>query len=661
MKKLFAVLLALCLVVGMVPVLALADEGEAASSDELYYYWDNWEEFFESPYYEYWYLGGWSDEDARWEYLYSHYPWWAGQHEWWGKAAYVNGQAYDTFDAALAAAKTASGATIYVARDVSLSSDLELEDVSLVGPRRGVSFYGDNVVVKGGSVTLKNISLNAALEVEGGTAWADNVDVYCAAADVNVAAGATFYMYDNCGIDYIAAAKGATVSTSLTAYAQADGSTVYTDDVTAFGVAVAGGKVYETVAAALAANDSVKVIASVSENISVAAGKTVTIARGVTVSGSVSGDGTVYNYGTISGVVSCDRVYSFVDIGTVPAGATVTVWASRDGWHDWDWRYHNWYWADRYAVNNTGVNGEYLLSDGWYCYRVAASGYETEYGWFKVESAAKAFTVSLEGTPSHRVSVDYAAGGSAKVEDLYYTVGSYVYITVNPSAGYQLDTLTVKMPNGYTVDVEYYKTNTYRFVMPDTNVTVTPSFKFVNTPFADVRTTDWFYDDVCYVYWNDIMDGVSAAAFAPDANTTRAMVVTTLYRMAGSPAVSGASKFTDVASGSWYASAVAWASANGIVTGRSETVFDPNASVTREELVSMLYRYAKLRGYDVSVGESTNILSYKDISSLSEYAIAAMQWACGADIIDGTGSGYLSPKGTATRAQLAAMLTRLAG
>ena len=160
-----------------------------------------------------------------------------------------------------------------------------------------------------------------------------------------------------------------------------------------------------------------------------------------------------------------------------------------------------------------------------------------------------------------------------------------------------------------------------------------------------------------YVYQNGLMTGTSATTFAPDGTMTRAMLVTILHRQAGAPQVNYALPFDDVAEGAWYTEAVRWAASEGIVTGMSATAFEPNAPITREQFAAILYRYAQKTGADVSAGEDTNILSYADALDVSEYAVPAMQWACGAGIVNGVG-GRLDPGGSATRAQTAAMLMR---
>ena len=163
-------------------------------------------------------------------------------------------------------------------------------------------------------------------------------------------------------------------------------------------------------------------------------------------------------------------------------------------------------------------------------------------------------------------------------------------------------------------------------------------------PFYDVPTSAWYYSAVKYVYDNKLMDGVDTYVFAPNDTLTRAMVWTIIARMSGVDTTGGAN---------WYAKAQEWVVVNGISDGEN-----PTAAITRQELVTMLYRYAQIKGYDVSVGESTNILSYVDATSISEYAMSAFQWACGSGLTEGDENGALTPLATATRAQAAAMIMR---
>ena len=179
-------------------------------------------------------------------------------------------------------------------------------------------------------------------------------------------------------------------------------------------------------------------------------------------------------------------------------------------------------------------------------------------------------------------------------------------------------------------------------------------------PFTDVKKTDWCFSEVAQVYADGVMGGTSGTTFSPNGTLTRGQAAAILYRMAGSPAVTSAASFSDVASDAYYANAVSWAAGQEIVTGYADGTFAPNRVITREQLAAILYRYAKSAGADVSVGEDTNILSYQDAESIAAYAVPAMQWAAGSGVLSGTSASTLSPKGTATRAQTAVILVRFA-
>ena len=204
---------------------------------------------------------------------------------------------------------------------------------------------------------------------------------------------------------------------------------------------------------------------------------------------------------------------------------------------------------------------------------------------------------------------------------------------------------SIRLTRNTTVYAGWEKTH----VNPDTGAWA--------NPFTDVSENDWFYEDVALCNLLDLMKGTSDTTFCPNATTTRGMIVTILYRLEGEPTVSGINHFTDVASGKYYTNAITWAAENQIVGGYGGGLFGPEDAITREQLATILYNYAKYKTYDVSVGEDTNILSYNDAFDISEYAIPAMQWACGAGIIQGD-AGNLMPKDGATRAQAAAMLIR---
>lgn len=182
-------------------------------------------------------------------------------------------------------------------------------------------------------------------------------------------------------------------------------------------------------------------------------------------------------------------------------------------------------------------------------------------------------------------------------------------------------------------------------------------YVIVSFPFTDFDMDNWYYQDVAYVWSTGLMNGTGVDTFSPGAITSRGQIVTILWRLESEPKA-GACAFTDVPAGAYYEQAIAWAAENGIVNGINETSFQPDASITREQFATILYCYAKdYKGYDVSIGEDTNILSYVDAFDISEYAIPAMQWACGSGLINGSGD-TLMPTGHAIRAQAAAILHR---
>ncbi|MFQ7688910.1 MAG: S-layer homology domain-containing protein [Butyricicoccus sp.] len=269
---------------------------------------------------------------------------------------------------------------------------------------------------------------------------------------------------------------------------------------------------------------------------------------------------------------------------------------------------------------------------------------------------------SSSGKTTYKVTTSAVNNGGVNASPSSAEKGAVITITLSPDKGYKLDKLTVTDGSGKTVSTVKKSDTVYTFTMPASAVKVGVSYvKATETPsetkFNDVSANDWFASAVDYVTGKGMMNGTADNTFSPKANTTRGMVVTVLYRLENQPSTSAAS-FTDVASGAYYANAVAWANANGIVSGYGSGKFGPNDKVTREQLAAILYRYAQYKKYDVSVGEDTNILSYDDAQSISSYAIPAIQWACGAGVVTGKSGSKLDPKGNATRAEVAAMLMR---
>lgn len=243
--------------------------------------------------------------------------------------------------------------------------------------------------------------------------------------------------------------------------------------------------------------------------------------------------------------------------------------------------------------------------------------------------------------------------------------GSFVIVTRHPRATVSALTntrniwsFTVTAEDGVTTAVYTVTVNTAALpepITPGVDNKKPASKPEVKLPFTDVSTSDWFYDDVAFVYENGLFSGTDSRSFSPNASMTRAMLVTVLYRLEGEPTVTGRSSFTDVRSGAYYEKAVIWAAANGIVTGTDSTSFSPDAKVTREQLAAILYRYAQYRKLDTDASAKLN--SFTDADSVSAYASEALGWAVSEGLINGA-SGKLMPKGDATRAQVAAILHR---
>ena len=257
--------------------------------------------------------------------------------------------------------------------------------------------------------------------------------------------------------------------------------------------------------------------------------------------------------------------------------------------------------------------------------------------------------------PNYKITVAATQGGAVTADPTAAKAGTTVTLTPVPDRGYQVGTVAVTDRFGDPVAVTENADGTYTFTMPNGQVTVTVTFEQAPLPFPDVAEGDWFYDAVRYAYETGLMDGVGDNLFAPNSQTTRAQLVTILYRLEGEPEVSGTSGFTDVEAGTWYADAVAWAAENGIVNGVNDTEFAPGDDLTRQQLVTILYRYAESKGYDVSA--SADLSGYPDAGQVQDYAQPAMAWAVAEGIVEGV-DGNLNPTGDATRAQIATILMR---
>lgn len=305
-----------------------------------------------------------------------------------------------------------------------------------------------------------------------------------------------------------------------------------------------------------------------------------------------------------------------------------------------------------YAMNSLSISERNYWGssvDYWQSWK-----HDNVYYFYMPDSDVNLYVDFTEAVSEHIVYVDRAANGLLKADTTWAADGQIVYVTATPDTGYVLSSLFVKTAKGDQLKVyEAKKTGTYYFYMPDQYVTVSAYFAPAASalPFNDVAYTSWYYDAVKFVYDKGIMDGVSYYRFAPDATITRGMVVTMLWRMAGEP-YEAAAGFTDVAAGRYYTTAVAWAARNGIVEGMTATTFAPDQAITREQLASILYRYAKWLGFS---GYGSDISGYTDAGKVSSYAYDAMSWAVRSGVVTGTSARVLDPQGTASRAAAAQM------
>lgn len=275
------------------------------------------------------------------------------------------------------------------------------------------------------------------------------------------------------------------------------------------------------------------------------------------------------------------------------------------------------------------------------------------------EPEIPATPVNPGGVTTYAVTVEDAENGKVTRSPARAGRGTTVTITTAPDDGYELDKLTVTDARGSELELTDKGNGKYTFRMPASKVTVEAVFTEIlpePLPFIDVDEDAWYADAVRYVYEHDLMAGYGGDLFGPNDELSRAQFCQIIYNMEGQPAVTGSSAFTDVADGAWYANVVTWAAENGIVVGYGGGLFGPEDNITREQFAAILYRYAQAKGYGTTA--SFDLSAYGDVSDVSAWAISAMQWACGKDIIIGTSPTTLAPRGTATRAQAATMLQR---
>ena len=307
-------------------------------------------------------------------------------------------------------------------------------------------------------------------------------------------------------------------------------------------------------------------------------------------------------------------------------------------------------------------------------YKLEVSGNETDGFTYTVERKSS-------GGGSHRydgyITIINPQNGSVSVSDDWADEDQKITLTITPDKGYVVDKIEIVDAEGDKIDAKKVEDedNEYTFRMANCDVTVTVTFKEegktttedkeetdetegTTTPetitFSDVKESDWFYKGVSYVVENGMMNGMGDNQFAPNAPLTREMLAVVLYNMEKQPESTGVNPFADVKADMWYTDAIVWANANGIVAGYDDSTFGLGDSITREQLAAILYRYAQLKGYDVT--EKADLTGYTDSASISSYAVEAMQWANANGIVNGMTETTLAPQGTATRAQVATML-----
>ncbi len=405
----------------------------------------------------------------------------------------------------------------------------------------------------------------------------------------------------------------------------------------------------------------------------VADGVTLVVEPGVTLTvadgSAITNNGTIENKGTIDGDVTTGaggEVTEYYKI-TFTSNKTIEKVTVKQG--------------DKTIEPDSKDGVVYTLANGKYDYELTSSK-GTKTGTFTVSGADDEVYVrfsSGSGTPSYDgggssssstandVDVENSKNGSVSVDKEDAKKGDKVTITAKPDEGYVVDEVIVKDKDGEEITVKEADDNEYTFTMPEGDVTISVTFKeekaeeeTENTEedihFVDVLDSDWFYDSVKYVVNNGIMSGVSDSFFAPNAKLTRGMLVQMLYNMEDRPETTAANPFTDVAAGQWYADAIIWANDLGISSGMGDNMFAPEAEITREQMVVMLYNYAQYKGYDVT--KTAELTNFTDNAKVSPWAVDAVKWAVAEGFIRGMGDGTIAPQSTATRAEIASLVMR---
>lgn len=558
---------------------------------------------------------------------------------------------------------TRHGINIWAKADESSQPNVTLENVKIQNCGTAA------VVVNNGKVTATNLTTS------GNTWGAVNVDnsgsFTLTGADNNMAEPVKIWTEKPAGSE-----NATTITLTGSNFSSFDdvkgvgdnlkGYTYYTDDVSELGEAYneTTQTVYEDLDTALksdnvSANNVITVVknASLDSDASIPANVTLKVAEGVTLTiaenVTLTNNGTLENSGTISGtgsVAGTGKQTSIVTFSVTPSDASIVV-------------------KDSDGNEVSAVGGKYALENGKnYTYTVSKSGYRTQTSTFTV-TKAETITVNLStsgggggggssSSSGYAVSVSSASNGSVSVSPKNASKGSTVTITVTPNSGYELDELTVTDKNGDTVKLTNKGNGKYTFTMPASKVTVKAIFEKAATEpetpetpvFTDVSTSAYYYDAVEWAVEEGVTSGTTATTFSPNASCTRAQMVTFLWRANGSPKAGGTNPFTDVKPDAYYYDAVLWAVEKGITSGTSATTFSPDATVTRGQTVTFLYR---ANGSPAVSGSS----SFADVAADAYYA-AAVQWAVAENVTAGTSATTFSPNNACTRAQIVTFLYR---
>lgn len=290
-----------------------------------------------------------------------------------------------------------------------------------------------------------------------------------------------------------------------------------------------------------------------------------------------------------------------------------------------------------------------------------------------VESGGKTYSLTLNRTdgtggnpgdgggsvtrPTYPPNILETEHGTVTVSPARPHQGDRVTITTQPDEGYKLGEITVTRPDGQKVTLTPAGDGKYTFTQPGVKVTIDVTFVPEKWPFVDVAEGDWFFQAVKYVFERGIMVGTSDTTFEPQSSVTRGQVVQMLYNLEGQPTVTGEDGFTDVQSKDWWYNAVVWASQNEVVSGYGDGTFQPKRNISRQEFAQMLFNYAKFKGYDLTA--TGDLTKFPDGGDVAGWAETAMQWANGNELINGhADTGKLDPLGTTVRAQAASILTK---